>query len=624
MKLNQILSSFFFICAIGGYSLFAAEKATTYSLNLGYALVTEPTDSLAIIKKQIGAFAKKKEYNKAILYSKKLLDQAQKLADSSTIANAYWRQGFYFKKINQLDSAFYYFNQAYILNLSINDSIAIGDRLLDMSNIQKSLGDFNGGMITAIDGLRYVEPTNEVASIIGLHQTISVSQKELGNYNEALRWNEKIFTLLKKKPTSKIPESSRYIIMTTRANILASQKKYQESLLILDSIANKTLGKNDLEYARAICNKGHFMWLENASNAESEALLLASLAIREKQNSATGLISSTIHLAEFYFNKDKKKALSYAEQAFDNALKIKNDVALLEALDLMLPLKHALGVDATTDAILYSKTQNDLEKTKQSIRAIYAATKYDNEQLEKENLKLGAEIAIREKQTIIAFSSAAFTLCLIGFIVYYKNQQKKRERLEQGYKTELRLAKKIHDELGNDIHYLMAKIEQEDESNASVKNTTLLQNLDHIYRRIRDISKEFTPINTGDSYGDDFAALIKSYGSNTTKIITKELPLDFWNAVPKQTKIELFRVVQELLTNMKKHSQASFVAITCTKQKNVYTVKYVDNGVGFNSNEHSFGLGLKNAENRMQAIRGNIIFEPKPSEGVSATITFSI
>ena len=123
----------------------------------------------------------------------------------------------------------------------------------------------------------------------------------------------------------------------------------------------------------------------------------------------------------------------------------------------------------------------------------------------------------------------------------------------------------------------MKKIEEEDESNASVKNTTLLQNLDHIYRRIRDISKEFTPINTGNSYGDDFAALIKSYGSNTTKIITKELPLDFWNAVPKQTKIELFRVVQELLTNMKKHSQASIVVFGFETLEKSIQIKYFPN-----------------------------------------------
>jgi len=59
--------------------------------------VQTETDSLGQLIKEIGVFAKKKDYQMAIVHSKKLLNQAQFASDSSYIINAYWRQGYYFK-----------------------------------------------------------------------------------------------------------------------------------------------------------------------------------------------------------------------------------------------------------------------------------------------------------------------------------------------------------------------------------------------------------------------------------------------------------------------------------------------------------------------------------------------
>jgi hypothetical protein len=623
MKFSAILSLFFILLSSCFQTLYSFENFVVQDTDMLSSSFQNAADSLDILKKQIGAFAKKKDYASAISYSKKLRNKAAQIPDSSFIANALWRQGFYFKKLDQLDSAFFYFNKAYTVSSKTKDSISAGDRLSDMANIQKSLGDYNGSMITAIEGLKFIVDSKEVETIIGLYQNISVAQKELGNYNEALRWNTKISDLLTKMPKTKLSVNNYYIAKITKANILAEQKKYLESIAILDSIINNTKNTNDFEYARAISNMGHFKWLNNAKNPESESLLLVSLGIREKLKSTSGLISSNIHLAEYYYDTDKTKALNFATKAYEQSLKLNNGEAILESLDLVLHLKQSLGLNVSDEAITYSQIQNKLEKSKQAIRAIYAASKYDNDHLEKENLKLSAAIAIQEKQTIIAISAVGFSFFLIGFIVFYKNQQKKREKLEETYKTELRFSKKIHDELGNDIHYMITQV-QNDESYAELPQSGIILNsLDTIYKRVRDISKDFTLINTNEKFGDDFTILLNSYSSNSIKIITKELPVDFWKPVPKQAKIELFRVVQELLTNMKKHSGASFVAITCARENKVYTLKYVDNGVGFDQNEKSFGIGLKNVENRMQAIKGSITFETKPNEGVTILITFS-
>ncbi|MBU2906598.1 hypothetical protein KO529_17500 [Arenibacter algicola] len=588
------------------------------------ATVKKPTDSLEQLKKQIGGFAKKKDYQNAIVHSKKLLLKAKLASDSSYINNAYWRLGYYYKILDQLDSAYFYFDKTYSMNLKLHDSIGTGDRLLDMANIQKSLGDYNGGMITATEGLKYLEGSNEIESITGLYQTISVCQKELGNDKEALRWNDKIFSLLNAHPSADITTENLSVITITRANILAELRRYNSSFSILDSIARSTKGNNQIQYSRAICNMGHFKWLENKNNPESESLLLNSLEIRQELNTVSGLISSTIHLAEYYFETNKPLALAYAQKAFAYSKKLNNSVAILEALDLLLPLKKSLGQDVSEEAIFYSKVQNKLEKTKQAVRSIYAATKYDNDTLEKRNLMLLAQVANKEKQNIMALSATVISIIVIVFVVFYKNQQKKKEQLEVAYKTELRLSKKLHDELGNDIFYLMTQVQKDPQEIVASEKVIILEGLNTIYKRIRDISKEYTAIDTGENFEKEFLALLNSYSSPKTKLITKELPSDFWDNVSAEAKIEVYRVLQELLVNMKKHSQASMVAITCTKNNKQVVIKYVDNGVGFNTTENYSGNGLKNVENRMNGINGNINFDSKPNEGVTATIKFAI
>ena len=624
MKFKFGLSLIFVLiynCCLAGLS---PENGIANSNYFYSATVKKPTDSLEQLKKQIGGFAKKKDYQNAIVHSKKLLLKAKLASDSSYINNAYWRLGYYYKILDQLDSAYFYFDKTYSMNLKLHDSIGTGDRLLDMANIQKSLGDYNGGMITATEGLKYLEGSNEIESITGLYQTISVCQKELGNDKEALRWNDKIFSLLNAHPSADITTENLSVITITRANILAELRRYNSSFSILDSIARSTKGNNQIQYSRAICNMGHFKWLENKNNPESESLLLNSLEIRQELNTVSGLISSTIHLAEYYFDTNKPLALAYAQKAFAYSKKLNNSVAILEALDLLLPLKKSLGQDVSEEAIFYSRVQNKLEKTKQAVRSIYAATKYDNDTLEKRNLMLLAQVANKEKQNIMALSATVISIIVIVFVVFYKNQQKKKEQLEVAYKTELRLSKKLHDELGNDIFYLMTQVQKDPQEIVTSEKVIILEGLNSIYKRIRDISKEYTAIDTGENFEKEFLALLNSYSSPKTKLITKELPSDFWDNVSAEAKIEVYRVLQELLVNMKKHSQASMVAITCTKNNKQVVIKYVDNGVGFNTTENYSGNGLKNVENRMNGINGNINFDSKPNEGVTATIKFAI
>ena len=72
------------------------------------------------------------------------------------------------------------------------------------------------------------------------------------------------------------------------------------------------------------------------------------------------------------------------------------------------------------------------------------------------------------------------------------------------------------------------------------------------------------------------------------------------------------------MTNMKKHSKASLVALTFLQKNSKLTVNYNDNGIGCNLSKNN---GLNNAENRIHTINGTITFESEPNRGFKAQIT---
>jgi signal transduction histidine kinase len=86
----------------------------------------------------------------------------------------------------------------------------------------------------------------------------------------------------------------------------------------------------------------------------------------------------------------------------------------------------------------------------------------------------------------------------------------------------------------------------------------------------------------------------------------------------------IFRIVQEILTNVVRHSKANKVSVSLNKQDGLFMVKVVDNGIGFDlnekSNEDSFGLmGMRE---RALSIGGEIKIES--IRGIGTTVIFSL
>ncbi|HEX9016099.1 MAG TPA: ATP-binding protein, partial [Chloroflexota bacterium] len=95
--------------------------------------------------------------------------------------------------------------------------------------------------------------------------------------------------------------------------------------------------------------------------------------------------------------------------------------------------------------------------------------------------------------------------------------------------------------------------------------------------------------------------------------------------LPKPVEAQLYRIVQEMLTNVSKHSRASRVAITMTMAGETLRILVEDDGIGFDASTATSrpdsGLGLLTMRERAGLLGGTFNLRSTPGHGTSVEIT---
>jgi signal transduction histidine kinase len=93
-----------------------------------------------------------------------------------------------------------------------------------------------------------------------------------------------------------------------------------------------------------------------------------------------------------------------------------------------------------------------------------------------------------------------------------------------------------------------------------------------------------------------------------------------------EAEIHFYRIVQESLNNIIKHSGATEVAVVVKRHQHSISLSVRDNGRGFEANvsngpdSNHEGFGLKGIEERTRILRGKLTVESKPGMGASLTV----
>ncbi|MFY0627766.1 MAG: hypothetical protein JXR07_15820 [Reichenbachiella sp.] len=90
--------------------------------------------------------------------------------------------------------------------------------------------------------------------------------------------------------------------------------------------------------------------------------------------------------------------------------------------------------------------------------------------------------------------------------------------------------------------------------------------------------------------------------------------------LPEAVEIPLYRIAQELIQNIIKHSQAKHVNIQLYKAGDFVNLIVEDNGIGMDEGDFSAGIGLQNIKSRLDPLNGSVNFEQSPQKGTLVTI----
>ncbi|GMN06284.1 hypothetical protein MTsPCn5_16730 [Croceitalea sp. MTPC5] len=572
------------------------------------------TSFLGQLDQRIKRLAKTQQLDSAIMLSKEMAIKAKDLGDSIALAKSHFRLGYYNKKLFNHLEAFKNYDKALVLYTGLKDQALAAAMLMSMANIQKAIGDFNGAYISATDALSLLENASVKEKFPAYH-IITVSLKEEGKTQQSLEWSDRIKKLLEQNDAVNI-KSQIINFENTRANILIDLNQYDEAVTHFQKLLDdESIVENKKVYAMVLTNLARVLWLKDSFNNESESMFMKGLKIREAISDVSGLISSNINLAKYHQENSPAKALQFAEAALKYSEALNNPVAQLEALDLLLSIKSKIGASVTQEVNLYSAKNKHLKLIQNKIRDIYALTKFNSDQLERENLILQAETAKKDKQKVLILVALIIVVLVSSIFMIYKNATRRRELLEASIKTEAKISKKVHDELANDISGVLNYVDlwygEKEESKEKV-----LTHLSSLYKKARDISITHAHIDVRD-YDKALRNLIAQHHPKDMQVITSPVNQINWNSKSEAKKIALYKGLQELLVNTKKHSKATDISIVFKNEgKKIITI-YTDNGVGFMVTEKKLN-GLNNVETRMKESDGSFSFESSKGKGFRA------
>src|SRR6056297_2917681 len=188
-----------------------------------------------------------------------------------------------------------------------------------------------------------------------------------------------------------------------------------------------------------------------------------------------------------------------------------------------------------------------------------------------------------------------------------------------------RVARELHDGISQilvGVRFALEIAKRRLATGDSAGSDNLDQGIEHLsgaIQEVRRISRDLRPGVLDDlGLGPAIRTLAEDFGQRTGMDITFETVV-FRNRLAEDAKIALYRVAQEAMTNVERHSGATHVAIDLRGHSRGATLRISDNGRGIHpddpANAHGTGLGLRNMQERVEQLNGTLRIQSSRNGG---------
>ncbi len=509
------------------------------------------------------------------------------------------------------DSAFFYFSKAKDVFIESNDSLNIANCYIAMAIIGKDNGDYFGAQELSLKALDYLDDRNEEHHpyLGSNYNALANATYNLKDYGKAIGFYEKALEF----------STDTTIGVAIENNLAVTYQylhRYNEAFAVYRRLLEMTKN-NPREYARVTSNFAKAQWQKD-SNFNAVPDFLKALHIRKHLGDRLGQNASFAHLADYYAKNQPDSALYYARQQHEVVRKLHNPDDQIKALHRLVVLSPTEESKQYFDR--YTYLTDSIQQARAAAKNQFALIRYEVEKNKADNLRLQKDNA--EKTNRLIGLSIVFLFLCVGGVLWYKKRKQRLELEAQNRvkETQLHLSKKIHDVVANGLYRVMTEFEYKEE----IDREGMLDKLDYMYNQSRDISHDVEQQTiTKIAYHEEIAALLKSFAHDNRRILIVGNDGEQWDTVGKRAKEEIKHVLQELMVNMRKHSQADQVLIRFEKVDRQLHIYYSDNGLGLPA-EKTSGKGLSNTVSRMESLGGNITFVSEPGEGLRITASIPL
>jgi signal transduction histidine kinase len=192
-------------------------------------------------------------------------------------------------------------------------------------------------------------------------------------------------------------------------------------------------------------------------------------------------------------------------------------------------------------------------------------------------------------------------------------------------KERSQLGEELHDNINQILAttrlYIECAVSDEHPRPDLVKESKLL--LERAMNEIRQLSKTLLPPSLGEiGLVEAISDLVENI--NETNALEIENKWRGFNeeALGEKLKLTIFRIVQEQMSNITKHSQAKKASISLINEDDNVVLEVSDNGIGFNPSLKRTGLGLRNMTSRAEVNNGTLTINSQPGAGCIITVSF--
>ena len=581
-------------------------------------------------------------YHKASIM---VLKKAERVKDTSSIARAFSYIGDYYGAKGVSDTAFSFYFKAEKMYLKKSDNLSLAKTRLNKALLQFNESDFFGSEISALKALQALKGEKETEISFELFNLLGTVYNELEEYDKAITYDNKALTCLNTQ-TNPIEFQSEATSMNNLGLVYQTLNQNEMATSYFEKgLAHKTnlLKYKPFVYALLVDNLAYSRFKLGVAK-ELPELFFEALKIKDSLHLTNGVITSELRLSEYYTTKqDTKKSIYYSKLALKHARESQNN------RNLLLPLQQLAHIEPQK-ATIYNKEyiliNDSLQKADRNIADKFTRIEYETDKIIEENTALTERI----KDLIYLFT----IILVFGIFIYIiKNQKiKNRELLlekenqkinetiynlmiaqqsevENTRTTEKkRVAQELHDGVLGRIFGIRMNLEglnRHIDENAFDQRDSYLKELKLIEQDIREISHELSREKS--ELINNFVAIVNNLFEeqkrtyNTRFYYFIDASID-WEIVSNNCKINLYRIIQESLQNCNKYAEASVIKIVLKKTEEHLYLQISDNGVGFDVDKYTKGIGLQNMISRVNECKG--LFEITSEKGEGTIIIIKV